>query len=201
MEEWRRSLEPKIREARDALRDVPLAELARRSGGRVAEGRLKLAFLGATYTLDPGELRFRRPDGSPAHEEEQAMLFDYLRNADGAPPAGRWVGFRELRHGAFYFRAFQGYTGDELVRRLDAPGFKRAAERAGGRPIPLGDLGYEFRPLPLIPVAVVWWEGDEDLPPRASVLFDTHADRYLPTEGLAILGRLFCRKLVKLAAD
>ena len=201
MEEWRRSLEPKIEEARAALRGVPVEELARRSGGRVVGGRLELPFLGAVYTLEPDGFTFRRPDGSPAHEEEEAMLLDYLRNADGAPPSGRWVGFRELPHGTFYFRAFQGYTGDELVRRLDSDGFRRAAERAGGRPIPLGDLGYEFRPLPLIPVAVVWWEGDEEFPPKASVLFDANSGRYLPTEGLAILGRLLCRKLIALAGD
>ncbi len=201
MEEWRRSLEPKIEEARAELRGVPVEELARRSGGRVVGGRLELVFLGAVYTLEPDGLTFRRPDGNPAHEEEEAMLLDYLRNADGAPPSGRWIGFRELPHGTFYFRAFQGYTGDELVRRLDSDGFQRAAERAGGRPIPLGDLGYEFRPLPLIPVAVVWWEGDEEFPPKASVLFDANSGRYLPTEGLAILGRLLCRKLIALAGD
>ena len=199
MEEWRRSLEPKIEEARARLRGVPPEELARRGGARLAGDKLELEFLGRTYTLDPMDLRFYRPDGKPAHVEEEAMLLDYLCNADGAAPSGRWIGFRELRHGHFYFRAFQGYTGDELVRRLDSSGLRRAAERAGGKPIPLGDLGYEFRPLPLIPVAVVWWEGDEEFPPKASLLFDANAGRYLPTEGLAILGRLLCRRLIELA--
>ncbi len=200
MEEWRKSLRPKIEEARAALRGVPPGELARRSGARVVGGALELEFLGATYTLTFPELVLLGPEGEAASEEEEALLLDYLVNADGTRPAGRWVGFRELPHGNFYFRAFQGYTGDELVRRLDADGFRRAAERAGGRPIPLGDLGYEFRALPLVPVAVVWWEGDEEFPPKASVLFDATAGRFLPTEGLAIVGRLLCRKLVKLAA-
>jgi|Deesub1362A_J573_1020465.scaffolds.fasta_scaffold04112_4 hypothetical protein len=199
MEEWRKSLWPKIEGARAALRGISVEELARRSGVRAVGGRLELEFLGATYTLTFPELTLLGPEGKPASEEEEALLLDYLVNADGTRPTGRWVGFRELPHGNFYFRAFQGYTGDELVRRLDAEGFRRAAERAGGKPIPLGDLGYEFRTLPLIPVAVVWWKGDEEFPPKASFLFDASSDRFLPTEGLAIVGRLLCRKLVKLA--
>ncbi len=175
-----------------------MAEIAHLSGGRLGKNGLELEFLGSKYLITP-ELAVFRPDGEPAHAEEEAMLLDYLRNADGAEPAGRWLGFRELPHGHFYFRAFQGYTGDELVRRLDSAGLRKAAERAGGKPVPLGDLGYEFRPLPLIPIAVVWWEGDEEFPPKASLLFDANAVRYLPTEGLAILGRLLCRRLIKLA--
>lgn len=161
-----------------------------------------MEFLGKGYVLTPGLDLLDAEKREPAPEEVQAIIFDYLLRADGRLPKGEWIGFADLPHGDFYVHAFQGYTGDELVRRLDKERFKKGAERAGGEPIPLGDAGYAFRPLPLLAMAVVWWDGEEGLlPPKAVVLFDAHAAGLLPTEGLAIVGRLLCRRIVKLAEE
>lgn len=189
-----------IREAKESLAHFSLLELARKSGATLTSSGLVLDFLGKSYVLtsslellDPGK-------PGPAPEEIQAIIFDYLGNADGRQPKGEWLGFAELPHGAFYVHAFQGYTGDEPTRRLDKERFMKGAEWAGGQPIPLGDVGYSFRPLPLLAVAVVWWEGEPGLfPPNATVLFDAHAAGLLPTEGLAIVGRLLCQRILKLA--
>ncbi len=196
MEEWRRTLLPRIAENKAKLRGLTLPELARRGGASLSGSTLVLPFLNKVYRLAP-DLELLGPDGRPAPEEVQALLFDYLVNAEGQKPLGRWLGFRELPHGTFYASAFQGYSGDELVRRLNREEFRRAAARAGGTPISLGDLAYAFQVLPLLPLAVVWWEGEEGLPPQATVLFDAVGPELLPTEGLAIVGRLLCRKLVE----
>lgn len=192
-----RGLAPKIAQAREALAGVSLAELARRSGGRVEGGSLLIPFFGTPYRVSWPELRVLSPNGEECSEEMTALLLDYLTHGDGTPPQGRWIGFRELPHGNFYFRAFQGYTGNILVRELDFESFKRAAEKLGGSPIAFGDAAYAFSALPLIPLAVVWWAGDEEFPDRAAVLFDATAGQYLPTEGLAILGRILCKKLIR----
>jgi len=196
---WRDSLRPKIARAREALAWVPLAELARRSGGEVEGGTLVLPFFGAPYRVTWPGLRVLAPNGEECPEELTAMLLDYLLLGDGSDPSGRWIGFRELPHGGFYCRAFQGYSGDMLVRELDLPSFRRAAEALGGEPLELGDAAYRFLALPKLPLAVVWWDGDEEFPPKATVLFDITAGGYLPAEGLAILGRILCRKLVRAA--
>ncbi len=194
---WRDSLRAKIAQAREALAGLPLEELARRSGG-VAEGKtLVLPFFGAPYRVTWPELEVLTPDGEGCPEELTAMFLDYLLLGDGTDPSGHWIGFRELPHGGFYFRAFQGYTGDILVRELDFPSFRRAAQALGGEPLELGDAAYRFLALPKLPLAVVWWEGDEEFPPKATVLFDATAGEYLPAEGLAILGRILCRKLIR----
>jgi len=197
VEVWRRSLIPRISAAKEVLARLHFAELARRSGAIPKRNGLELVFLGKKYTLSP-ELSLFDPEGKPAPEEVQAILFDYLVNADGTGPSGNWVGFGDLPHGVFYSQAFQSYSGDELVRRLSFSAFKRAAEAAGGVPIPLGDAGFAFHALPLLLLGVVWWEGEEGIPAKAVVLFDAQAPRLLPTEGLAIVGRLLCRWLIKL---
>lgn len=202
-ESWRSSLRPRIAETRAALAQATRDSLIQRGGLDLHPLGIALDLVGKRYVIRWPELVVEEVSGEECPEELQALVLDYLARADGSPPSGRWLGFRELPHGDFYWRAFQGYTGDDLVRCLngDTTSFRRGAERLGGRPVPMGDAAYAFRALPNVPLAVVWWEGDEEFPPRATVLFDAVAPRYLPTEGLAIVGRMLCRRLIKLGTD
>jgi hypothetical protein len=128
------------------------------------------------------------------------MLLHHLRTSDGAPLAGRWIGFRELPGGEFYHQAYQGYTGRRLAAAFgaDPDSFNWAAstgERLGG-PAP---HSFGFYPLPRIALAACLWPGDDELPPQASVLFDANASRHLPIDGLALLGAGLTGRLLKAA--
>jgi hypothetical protein len=197
-EQWRRSMRPRIEAARRELAVRALDEVAERSGATVEDGELSLAFLGAEYSIPWPELVVRSDSGVEAPEETQILLLDYLARSDGSPAAGRWIGFQELPHGSFYRHAFQGYTGDRLVRSLGGveERFREGACAIDGEAIDLGDAGYAFVVLPRVHLAVVWWSGDEEFPAKAHVLFDAAAPVYLPTDGLAIVGSSLCRKLV-----
>ena len=199
---WRKSLHPRIEEAQKELSQGDPEELARRGGLAFEEGQLELPLFGNMYIIRLPEFIVTDPiTGEICSEELQILLLDYLKNGDGTRPTGHWIGFRELPDGGFYWRAFQGYAGDQLVRDLagDLAAFQRAAEKLGGEPLDMGDAAYVFGALPQLPLAVVWWAGDEEFPAKASVLFDETAHHYLPTDGLAILGRMLCRRLAKLA--
>lgn len=202
-ESWRSSLRPRIAETRVALGRVTRDELVRRGGLVLHPDGMALDLVGKRYVVRWPELVVEEITGEESPEELQALVLDYLAHADGSSPTGRWLGFRELPHGGFYWQAFQGYSGDDLVRSLggDSALFRRGAERLGGSPVALGDAAYAFRALPNVPLAAVWWEGDEEFPPRAAVLFDAVASHYLPTDGLAILGRMLCRRLIKLGTE
>jgi len=202
--QWRESLRPRIEEKRRELSQSDPAELARRGGLSFQEGQFEVPLFGRMYVIRTPEFVVADPEkGDDCPEELQILLLDYLMNSDGTEPTKRWIGFQELQNGSFYRRAFHGYSGDQLVRDLDGDVdvFRRAAEKMGGESLELGDAAYAFRALPQMPLAVVWWSGDEELPAEASVLFDETAGHYLPTDGLAILGRMLCRKLAKLGRE
>ncbi len=161
---------------------------------------IHLRLLGEEYAVAWPQATVRRvEDGSDARADVQVLLLTYLRNADGTPPAGSWLSFRELPNGGFYHRAFQGYAPDQIAQRLgnDLPGFRRAAEQAGGRKEPMGDASYGFQALPQVWLAAVLWEGDEEFPASARILFDETCSRYLPTDLLATLGRWLVGRLLK----
>ncbi len=203
LQEWLDRLAPLVAQAQAALRAVKPEKLALRSGCTLdASSDLHLTLFGQEYVIAGSDFAVRRADtGEGTSSFTQCLVLTYLVTADGTTPSGRWVSFRELPDGLFYAQAFQGYSVDRLVREL--PGgiaaFRRAAEALGGEPLEIGDAGYAFAVLPRVRLAVVYWQGDEEFPSQAQVLFEDSAAHYLPTDGLAVLGSQLVGRLLKAA--
>ena len=129
---------------------------------------------------------------------QQTLLLYYLSTADGTPLSGKWVSFADLPDGRMYNSAFQGYSGDELVKvfgfGLDA--LQSACLKADGKRIEIGSASFIFKALPRVPLMMTYWLGDEDFPSSCKILFDASASHYLPTDACAILGGMLTRKLI-----
>ena len=187
---WLSQLEQKVAALRDSLRPREIADVARRSGAAADGGLLRLQMLFDDLMVDTNGYIVTDTDGSELDAFRQSLVLTYLDEADGGPPAERWVTFRDLPNGSFYNQAFQRYAPDRLVARwgLEPAGFDVACRALGGRPIDLGDAAYAFTVLPRIDMAAVYWLGDEDFPSRASLHFDANAHFHMVVDGLAILG-------------
>jgi len=197
-------------ELREALAARPVETLVINTGasyhpaGSGVAGHLSLQFWQQTVQVSlPGFIASQASDGRELPAFTQAILMYHIFTADGAPIAGQWISFSELPDGRFYNQAFQGYTGGELRRAiLQREDFERAAARLEGAAqgtgsLSPGALAYRFQALPRMPLLVVYWEGDEDLPGSFQVLFDASASHYMPTDGCALLGSSLCRMLIK----
>lgn len=168
------------------------------------QGEFRLPFWGREVVLTwPDFVGRDAQSGEVLPVFSMAVLAYYFLLADGSPLTGKWISFTELPDGQFYTQAFQGYTGQELVKTFgnDMDAFTRAAKQLGGQPEPLGDAAFSFRVLPKVSLLVVGWEGDEDFPPSYRVLFDTAVSHHLSTDACAILGSTLTRRLIKLAAQ
>lgn len=167
-----------------------------------ASGLVFLTLTGEKYTIT-------HPDGQVklvGSDEEvpittRILLLHYLLTADGAPPAGRWVAFRELPDAMVYDPAFQGRASHRIRGRFgtDLDAFHRAAKALGGDRLTFGDASYLFRALPRVWLAVIVYKGDEEFSPSANVLFDAAAANYLPTEDLVVLGGYLASRLIHAA--
>lgn len=200
--DWRRSIRPRIGEAQRRLLAIPAEDLARRSGFVLRGDRLEAHFFDMSIAVDLPSVVAHAADGSAIPEETQILLLDYLLTADGTVPGGRFVGFSELPGGGFYGEAFRSYSSARLIRRLDgdAAAFRSAAGKLGGEPLSLGDASFSFRALPHLALAAVWWNGDDEFPAEATVLFDQTGSLPLPIDGMAAIGRILCSRLVHCAA-
>jgi len=126
-----------------------------------------------------------------------ALLLYYLITADGTPLTGKWVSFADLPDGRMYNAAFQGYSGDEIVKifGFDLTTFRSACLKVGGKPVEIGSASFMVQALPNLPLLVTYWLGDEDFPSSCKILFDSSATHYLPIDGCAIAGSMLTKKL------
>jgi hypothetical protein len=166
------------------------------------QGVFETPFLGRTYriTYPSGDI-VDVESGQAPHHAASLILLHYLAQADGTPPAGEWVAFRELPDGMIYHSAFVARVEPGLVGVFGhRPDALLASGRAlGGMPLELGDAAVSVDALPYIRLACIIHGGDDEFPPAANVLFDAAAGRHLPIEDLAVLGGLFVGALCKAA--
>ncbi|HJX39377.1 MAG TPA: DUF3786 domain-containing protein [Anaerolineae bacterium] len=197
---------PVMEAMRDELATVDPVLLAARTGtaferSNKGQGYFELPYISQTFHVSYPQFEAQDPEtGKECWPGLRFLFLHYFHKADGAPLAHRWIAYRELPDGMFYFHAFQGYTGARLLKTFDndLQRFKDAALATEGEAISHGDAGFLFWALPRIPMAVVYWLGDDEFPPNANVLFDASAGHYLSTDGLAVLGSELCSKIIRL---
>jgi hypothetical protein len=200
------ALASRVDELREALRQLPVDLLAERTGARyqgigLGRGEFHLSlFDSPTVVTHPGFVGIDAKD-DVLSLPFQAVLAYYFHTSDGTPLTGQWISFAELPDGRMYNLAFQGYTGNELVKEfgLDVEALKLACEKSGGVSTPVGDAAYIFYVLPRFPMLVIYWCGDEDFPSSCKVLFDSSASHYLPTDVCAIMGSMLKGRIMKTA--
>lgn len=128
------------------------------------------------------------------------LFLHYLVAAGGKPLQNEWITFKELPGGAIYsgpyqrrtIKPFLQYFGEQPRR------FREIAASLGGISAPLGDLCMILRPFPRVPLGFVLWEGDEEFPSSATILYDASAPGYLPTEDYALLPGLLIWEMAAL---
>jgi hypothetical protein len=128
----------------------------------------------------------------------QVMICYHLLAADGSSIDGRWISFAELPDGKFYQKAFQGYSGDVLASYFgnDIDLFKKTNQYLHGESQLLGDASFLYMALPRVPLALIYFTGDDEFPSTCKLLFDASARHYLPTDACAILGSMLTHRLL-----
>jgi len=111
----------------------------------------------------------------------QTFLLRFLLEGKQEPWQNGWKTFREMPWGEMYIKP---YTGRVLTRAAFTFGtrvtaFQGACEKMGAIPVRHGDAGYLFDLLPGYQMQILVWEGDDEFPPNAQVLYsDNFADGF-----------------------
>jgi hypothetical protein len=173
--------------------------VARSSGAVVNRGMepglaLSLPFLNRRIVVTWGDfrMRFEETDGE-VPIQQQILLLHYLHGAwaSGGPASSEeWISFQEVPDGRFYIDAFQRRAKVPLVQAFGSKPEHLstvAAEIYDAVPFDRGDFSVVVRALPLVPVALVLWKGDEEFPPDGNILFDRTICKLLSAEDIAWL--------------
>ena len=115
----------------------------------------------------------------------QTFLLRYLLESKDVAWQGTWKTFREMPWGELYIKP---YTGRVLTRAAFTFGFKlekfkAACEKMGAVAVKHGDAGYQLQLLPGFWMQIMVWEGDDEFPPNAQVLYtDNFEDGFAPED-------------------
>lgn len=133
-----------------------------------------VTLLGRTFAISHPDYAIRALDGGPVPPlNVQTFLLRYLLESRDVAWAGEWKTFREMPWGEMYIKP---YTGRVLTRAAFTFGtrvaaFRAAAEKMGALPLPHGDAGYQFDLIGGYQMRLLVWEGDDEFPPNAQVLY------------------------------
>lgn len=150
-----------------------------------------LRLLGREFAIAHPGYAIRALDGGAVPPlPTQTFLLRYLLEGKNIKWNGQWKTFREMPWGEMYI---QPYTGRVLTRaaftfgtRIDA--FRHAAEKMGAVKENHGDAGYEFELVSGYRMQILVWEGDEEFPPNAQVLYSDNFETGFAPEDRVVAG-------------
>ncbi len=131
----------------------------------------------------------------------QILILHYLLGAGNAPLANRPATYREFEGGALYYSAFKARTIDPLVKEFgqDPEILREAGAALHAESVKSGSVAFKVDFFPKIPVTIVMWMGDEEVPASANILFDANAGKIMPAEDLSVLGGELVSRIIALA--
>ena len=129
-------------------------------------------------------------DGAIPPLPTQTFLLRYLMESKQVAWANQWKTFREMPWGEMYIKP---YTGRVLSRAAFTFSFKLAAfcaacEKMGATKLSHGDAGYQFQLLPGYPIQILIWQGDEEFPPNAQVIYSDNFAEGFAAEDRVVAG-------------
>ena len=197
---WQKAYELSVDLAVDKLRATDLSACCDRSGAtwQTEAGCADVEFLGSTYRVCPPDFEVVLAEsGEPATIWEKILLLHYLETARGTTPTGKWVTFGEVPGGHIYMPVFAARSVDRILRAYagNESALTEAARDVGGEPADTGDVSVVLRPLPRVPVMLILWRADEELPASGSLLFDSSVTDYLPMEDIVVLAGMVASRL------
>ena len=129
-------------------------------------------------------------DGKLPPLPTQTFLLRFLLESKDVAWKGEWKTFREMPWGEMYIKP---YTGRVLTRaaftfgtRVEA--FRAACEKMGALPLKHGDAGFQFDLIGGYRIQIIVWEGDDEFPPNAQVIYSDNFAEGFAAEDRVVAG-------------
>ena len=200
MQQEKYNIESGEKKAWRELEAADPAQVEKNSGARYdsSRGAYRLEILGGVYEASVGEKKITcisDPDRKPEYLINLATPV-YLVQAKPVGPSGELV--KELKGGDFFFRGSHILPLNSIAEKYgnDKELFIKSAASVGGTPVAIGDAGFSFRAYPRIGMAFALWLTDDEFEARASLLFDSLADRHMALDAVWAVALVACQRVL-----
>lgn len=173
-------------------------EAAQRCGVRYDEERrvfhVRLLYVDYEISWPKFAIRSQVEDGFALKNlPAQMLIIRYLLEGRTSVGTGSFLTYREMPWGEVYLKPF---TGRCITRaaftfgtRLDA--FEAAMAKMPAIRLKSGDASYQLEIMPGYEVRIIVWEGDDEFPPNAQILFSDNFPQAFSAEDRTVVGDIF----------
>jgi Domain of unknown function (DUF3786) len=165
------------------------------------KGCYLLSVWGDSYAIAPQERRVTCLSDRGRHPHAFFYLFIiyYLLRSKYTDPSNTWISEKDIPGGATFFRGPHAIPTEVISNRYgnDIDAFKRRCEQLSGAPLQMGDAAYRFWITERIPVAVLYWKGDDEFRAEAGILYDKTIGLHLTPDIIFALAVEVCLRIGK----
>jgi len=188
---------------REQLAKADVRRQCERSGAELqADGSVVLNYLNQPYRIDVSRGTVSSvADNKAMPLRESILLLHYFTQAKGTPLAHNQITYRDMPGGLVYYPTFTKRTIEPLVEYFGErpPLLDKAAGAVGGVPGHMGDSSLEIPAFPHVPVIIIIWRSDGELPPGGNLVFDSSITDYLESEDVTVVCETITWRLVNCA--
>ena len=176
-------------------------DVCRRTGSHysAADACYSLPVWGSTFTIYPHSsvIHCREQQNQALHEYFSLFAVHYLLGEKNIEISGKWISEKDLAGGATFFRGPHAIPTHLISEKYlnTVSGFVERCELLQGKPLDMADAAYCFNITPGIPVAVLYWLGDEDFPAESKILYDSNIAEHFALDIVYALAVGICHRL------
>ena len=160
-----------------------------------------LSVWGKEYGIFPNQFKIKCMDNKiqSLHEYFYLFIIHYLLTAKEIEITNEWISEKDIPGGTTFFRGPHQIPTNLISLRFNnnVNEFKERCEQLHGIPLNMADAAYRFKITPRIPVAVLYWKGDDDFPVESKILYDRTIAEHLASDVIYALAAGICNRLGK----
>ena len=192
--------------AKERAASMTLVDLPERIGGSLdSKGDrtvLRLPyFVGSVNIFEDG---VEHEDGAALNRWEQVFLYNHMAQGGRNEPTGEWKALEQIPNTISKVKSMKEYVETPLIERFSGHSdeLKAAGVAIGGIDYqgsgPSADVVLYFRPLPRIPLLLLFWDADPDegFDANVKLLFDETIVEHLDIESIIFLSERLGQLLI-----
>jgi len=185
----------------EQLASTDVGKLCRKTGAQSMDSsRIIVEYLNQSYLVafPIGEISLC-DDDREVPLIDKILILHYLTSVKGTPLANKLITFKQLPGGDSRFPLFSQLTVTPLLNHFgkEPELLINAAAKLGGHKAGYGDVSVTINAFPRVPIILILWRGDDEFPPRGSIIFDSSISDYLFGDDIMYLCATIVWKLIK----
>ena len=194
-------------DVQDNIKEVPFAyyeelfkkldpkDAVERCGAGFSDGVFKLKFLSDEYFITWPNFSLTSSNKEAfclTDLKSKTFLLRILLEFEETLFIDTFKTFREMSWGEMYIEPFIGRCLKRAAFTFGTslPKFRAAAEALGAKPIEHGDAGYEFEVMENYYIRILVWEGDDEFPPSAQILYSNNFEGSFAAEDRVVVAEM-----------